>query len=310
MYKKKIFIYVALIFFIFIKNTLSYENSIIAKIEKEIITSIDVENESKYLLILNENLKKFNEKEIFEISKRSIVREKIKDIEIKKKFRNPNVPKDFIEQILKNIYQNIGIENLETFKKYLNENDIEYEYVKDKIEIETLWNELIIAKFSSEIKIDQDKIRQELTTNNNKYSKSFFVLEIFFETSDSKKIQEIYSDIEKTIRNDGFNKAVLTYSSSGTASNRGELGWIQEEALNENLKNIFYEMNEGEYTRPITVPGGFLVLKIDKIKKEKINIDIEKKINEIIKIKKDSQLNQFSKMYFNKIKKDIKINEF
>ena len=310
MYKKKMFIYLALIFFIFIKNTLSYENSIIAKIEKEIITSIDVENESKYLLILNENLKKFNEKEIFEISKRSIVREKIKNIEIKKKFRNPNVPKDFIEQILKNIYQNIGIENLETFKKYLNENDIEYDYVKDKIEIETLWNELIIAKFSSEIKIDQDKIRQELTTSNKKYSKSFFVLEIFFDTSDSKKIQEIYSDIEKTIRNDGFNKAVLTYSSSSTASNRGELGWIQEEALNENLKNIFYEMNEGEYTKPITVPGGFLVLKIDKIKKEKINIDIEKKINEIIKIKKDSQLNQFSKMYFNKIKKDIKINEF
>ncbi|MDB3919875.1 peptidylprolyl isomerase [Candidatus Pelagibacter sp.] len=310
MYKKKMFIYLALIFFIFIKNTLSYENSIIAKIEKEIITSIDVENESKYLLILNDNLKKFNEKEIFEISKRSIVREKIKNIEIKKKFRNPNVPKDFIEQILKNIYQNIGIENLETFKKYLNENDIEYEYVKDKIEIETLWNELIIAKFSSEIKIDQDKIRQELATNNKKYSKSFFVLEIFFDTSDSKKIQEIYSDIEKTIRDDGFNKAVLTYSSSSTASTRGELGWIQEEALNENLKNIFYEMNEGEYTKPITVPGGFLVLKIDKIKKEKINIDIEKKINEIIKIKKDSQLNQFSKMYFNKIKKDVKINEF
>ena len=310
MYKKKIFIYVALIFFIFIKNTLSYENSIIAKIEKEIITSIDVENESKYLLILNDNLKKFNEKEIFEISKRSIIREKIKNIEIKKKFRNPNVPKDFIEQILKNIYQNIGIENLETFKKYLNENDIEYDYVKDKIEIETLWNELIVAKFSSEIKIDQDKIRQELTTNNNKYSKSFFVLEIFFDTSDSKKIQEIYSDIEKTIRDDGFNKAVLTYSSSSTASTRGELGWIQEEALNENLKNIFYEMNEGEYTKPITVPGGFLVLKIDKIKKEKINIDIEKKINEILKIKKDSQLNQFSKMYFNKIKKDVKINEF
>ena len=310
MYKKKMFIYLALIFFIFIKNTLSYENSIIAKIEKEIITSIDVENESKYLLILNENLKKFNEKEIFEISKRSIVREKIKNIEIKKKFKNPNVPKDFIEQILKSIYQNIGIENLETFKKYLNENDIEYEYVKNKIEIETLWNELIIAKFSSEIKIDQDKIRQELTTSNKKYSKSFFVLEIFFDTSDSKKIQEIYSDIEKTIRDDGFNKAVLTYSSSSTASTRGELGWIQEEALNENLKNIFYEMNEGEYTKPITVPGGFLVLKIDKIKKEKINIDIEKKINEIIKIKKDSQLNQFSKMYFNKIKKDIKINEF
>ena len=103
MYKKKIFIYFILIFFIFTKNSLSYENSIIAKIEKEIITSIDVENESKYLLILNKDLKKFNKKEIFEISKGSIIREKIKEIEIKKKFKNPNLPNDFIEQILKNI---------------------------------------------------------------------------------------------------------------------------------------------------------------------------------------------------------------
>ena len=199
MYKKKMFIYLALIFFIFIKNTLSYENSIIAKIEKEIITSIDVENESKYLLILNENLKKFNEKEIFEISKRSIVREKIKNIEIKKKFKNPNVPKDFIEQILKSIYQNIGIENLETFKKYLNENDIEYDYVKDKIEIETLWNELIVAKFSSEIKIDQDKIRQELTTNNNKYSKSFFVLKFSLKLQTLKKFKKFTAILKKLL---------------------------------------------------------------------------------------------------------------
>ena len=310
MYKKKIFIYFTLIFFIFTKNSLSYENNIIAKIEKEIITNIDVENESKYLLILNKDLNKFNKKEIFEISKGSIIREKIKEIEIKKKFKNPNLTNDFIEQILKNVYQKIGIENLETFKKYLNENDIEYEYVKEKIEIETLWNELIIAKFSSEIKIDQDEIRQKLTTGNKKYSKSFFILEIFFATSDSKKIQEIYNNIEKTIKEDGFNKAVLKYSSSSTASTGGELGWIQEEALNKNLKNIFYEMNEGENTKPITVPGGFLVLKIDKIKKEKININIEKKINEITNIKKNDQLNQFSKMYFNKIKKDIKIDEF
>jgi peptidyl-prolyl cis-trans isomerase SurA len=310
MYKKEIFIYFILIFFIFSKNSLSYENSIIAKIEKEIITSIDVENESKYLLILNKDLKKFNEKEIFEISKGSIIREKIKDIEIKKRFKNPNLPKGFIEQILKNVYQKIGIENLETFKKYLNENDIEYEYVKEKIEIESLWNELIIAKFSSEIKIDQDEIRQKLTTSNKEYSKSFFVLEIFFATSDTKKIQEIYNNIEKTIKEDGFNKAVLKYSSSSTASTGGELGWIQEEALNEGLKNIFYEINEGEYTKPITVPGGFLVLKIDRIKEEKKIINIEKKINEITNIKKNDQLNQFSKMYFNKIKKDIKIDEF
>ena len=310
MYKRKILIYLTIIFFsILNKNSFSYENKIIVKIEKEIITNIDIENESKYLLLLNKGLKNFNEKEIFEISKKSIIREKVKNIEINNRFKNPNVPEKFIEQILKDVYQKIGIKNLKNFKKYLKKNNIDYEYVKDKIEIETLWNELIIAKFSTEIKIDQEKIREELIANNKQYSKSFLVLEIFFATSDTKQIQEIYNNIKKTIKNEGFNKAVLTYSSSSTASTGGELGWIQEEALNDNLRNIFYEMSEGEYTKPITVPGGFLVLKIDKIKEEKINLNIEKKISEIINIKKNDQLNQFSKMYFNKITKDIKIDE-
>ena len=297
------------IFFIFNNTSFCLENKILAKIQKEIITSIDVENEAKYLLSLNKSLKSFSKKEIFEISKKSIIREKVKNIEIKKNFNNPVVPEDYIEQILKSVYQKMEIENLETFKKYLNENNIDYEYVKSKIEIETLWNELIIAKFTSKITINEEEIRQKLTTNNKKYSKSFLVSEIFFATSDSKQIQYIYNNIEKTIKNEGFDKAVLTYSSSSTASTGGKLGWIQEEALNENLRNIFFEMDEGEYTKPITVPAGFLVLKIDKIKEE-INQNIEKKIDEIINVKKNDQLNQFSKMHFNKIKKDIKIDEF
>jgi peptidyl-prolyl cis-trans isomerase SurA len=297
------------IFFIFNNTSFCLENKILAKIQKEIITSIDVENEAKYLLSLNKSLKSFSKKEIFEISKKSIIREKVKNIEIKKNFNNPVVPEDYIEQILKSVYQKMEIENLETFKKYLNENNIDYEYVKSKIEIETLWNELIIAKFTSKITINEEEIRQKLTTNNKKYSKSFLVSEIFFATSDSKQIQYIYNNIEKTIKNEGFDKAVLAYSSSSTASTGGKLGWIQEEALNENLRNIFFEMDEGEYTKPITVPAGFLVLKIDKIKEE-INQNIEKKIDEIINVKKNDQLNQFSKMHFNKIKKDIKIDEF
>ncbi len=310
MFKKKFLIYFIFIFFIFNNVSFSIENKILAKIEKEIITSIDVDNEARYLLALNEGLNNFSEKEIFEISKKSIIREKVKNIEIQKQFKNPNVPDDFIEQILKNVYQKVGIKNLEKFKQYLNYNNIDYDYVKERIKIETLWNELIVAKFTSKIIINENEIRQQLIANTKKYSKSFLVSEIFFATSDSKQIENIYNDIEKTIKNEGFNKAILTYSSSSTASTGGNLGWIQEEALNENLKTIFFEMNVGEYTKPITVPGGFLVLKINKIKEEKTNQNIEKKINEIIAVKKNDQLNQFSKMHFNKIKKDIKIYEF
>jgi len=308
-YKKKL-ISIIFIFFIFNNSSISFENKILIKIDREIVTSIDVDNETKYLLLLNPNIKNLSKEEIFNFSKKSIIREKVKKIEINKNFKNPSVPDNYIEQILKNIYQKIGIENIKIFKSYLKENNIDYEYVKDKIEIETLWNELIIAKFSSKIIIDEEEIKKKITAERKKYSKSFLVSEIFFETSNSDQIENIYKKIAKTIKNDGFDKAVLTYSSSSTANLGGQLGWIQEETLNENLRNIFSEMNEGEFTKPIAVPAGFLVLKIDKIKEEKVNQNIEKKIDEIINYKKNDQLNQFSKMYFNKIKKNINIDEF
>ena len=308
-YKKKL-ISIIFIFFIFNNTSFCLENKILVKIDNEIVTSIDVDNEAKYLISLNPNIKNLSKNEIFDISKKSIIREKIKNIEINKNFKNPNVPDNYIEQILKNIYQKIGIESLEIFKQYLKGNSIDYEYVKDKIKIETLWNELIFAKFSSKIVINKEEIRKKLTSEVKRYSKSFMVSEIFFETSNSDQIENIYKNIVKTIENDGFDKAVLTYSSSKTANSGGKLGWIQEETLNESLRDVLNKMNEGEYTKPITVPAGFLVLKIDKIKKEKVNPNIEKKINEIINFKKNDQLNQFSKIHFNKIKKDMYIYEF
>ena len=309
MLNRKILIYLTFIFFIINNNSFSLENKILIKIEKEIITSIDVENESRYLLSLNRNIKNLDKGEIFKISKRSIIKEKIKNIEILKNFKDPKVPEEYLEQLLKSVYERIEIKDLDTFKEYLKKKNISYKYVKDKIEIEALWNELIIGKFSSKIKINEEEIRQQIIANSKQFSKSFLLSEIFFETSNTDEIQIFFDKIKKTIEKKGLDNAALTYSSSNTSSSGGKIGWINEESLNENLKSIFLNMKEDEFTNPITVPGGFLILKIDEIKEIKKNHNIEEQVKKIKIIKKNNQLNQFSKMYYNKIKKNIQINE-
>jgi len=297
------------VFFIITTNTFGLENKILVKIEREIITKIDIENETKYLLALNKNIKDLNESEIFEISKNSIIKEIIQNIEIKKNFKDLKIPEKYLEQILENVYQRIGIKDLDTFKNYLKNNDVDYEFVRKKIEIETIWNELIIAKFSSNIKINEKKIRQDLLKNNSKFIKSFLLSEIFFESSNKNEAQEIYSKIKKTIKKEGFDRAVLNYSLSSTSTNNGDLGWIAETSLNNNLKKTFLNMKKGDFTDLIAVPGGFMILKIKDIKEIENNQNIEKELKKIINIKKNNQLNQYSKMYFSKIKKNIQINE-
>ena len=309
MIKKKIFICTVSIFFIINTICASMENRILVKIENEIISSIDVNNEIKYLTTLNKSIQNLNKKEIFIIAKKSIIREKIKKIEILKNFENPKIPEKYLEQILQNVYKTIEIENLNSFKNYLKINNIDYEYVKDKIQTEALWNELVVLKYSSKIMIDEKEIRQEIIENTNKTSKSYLLSEISFQISNSDELANYYKKIKEEIKQKGFDNTALKYSTSNTSSVGGKLGWIDEESLNENLKNILSEMKKNDFTDPIIVPGGFLILKIDEIKKIKKNKNIDQEIKKIVSIKKNNQLNQFSKLHFNKAKKNIQINE-
>ena len=65
----------------------------------------------------------------------------------------------------------------------------------------------------------------------------------------------------------------------------------------------------GEFTKPIVIPGGFLILYIENLREIKRDINFEREINNIIEKKTNDQLNQFSNIYINKIKKNIQLNE-
>ena len=308
MHKKNFKVFFIIIFFIFITNSNSFENKILFKIENQIITSLDVMKEYKYLIALNPNLKKYSKKNNIKLAKKSIVQEKIKNIEIERNFENPKVPEEFIEQIMRNIYTKIGLSNLNDFKKYLISSEIDFENVKKKLEIEALWNELIILKFSSKVKIDEKKLKDEITKNNS-FLKSYLMSEISFEVSNIKDLENKFLEISNVINNKGFDFAALQYSSSPTSNLGGKLDWINENSLNDNIKKAITNLEINDFTKPIAVPGGFLILQINDIENTKISIDIDAELKKLINFEKNNQLSQYSKIYFNKVKKDMEINE-
>jgi len=231
-YLKLISTFFFLLFF-FISKPLSLENKILFKINNDIVTTIDIEKEYRYLISLNNNLKKMSQNEIIEISKKSIIRERIKIIEINKSFKDPKIPEEILQQILKNIYKKLNIENLDDFKKYLKNNNVEYQDVKNKIEIESIWNDLIITKFSSKIQINENEIRKNIIKNQEKFSKSYLLSEIFFEVSNANKLDSTYEKIKKFIQEKGFENEAASLSTSSTANQGGKIGWIEEDSLND-----------------------------------------------------------------------------
>jgi len=308
MFKKKILKNLVFIFLIFITNSNSLENKIMIKIENQIITSIDINNEFKYLAALNPGMKNISSKDMIKFSKKSIIQEKIKQIEIEKNFDNPIIPQKFLEQILQRVYSRIGLSSLSDFKKYLINNDIDFENVKNKLEIEALWNELILIKFSSKVKINEKELKERIR-NNNEYLKSYLLSEIFFEVSNTNELDNKFQEISKVINEKGFDFAALKYSQSQTSNVGGKLDWININSLNKNIRAAINNLEINDFTKPINVPGGFLILQINDIKNNKIEINFDREFQKLENYEKNNQLNQYSKIYFNKIKKNLEISE-
>ena len=308
MYQKKILLFFGLIFFILNSSSNSLENKILIKVENQIITSLDVDNEYNYLVALNPNIKNFEKNDIVKFSKKSILMEKIKKIEIDRNFDNPKIPEKFLNKILENIYLKIGFTNINDFEKYLVKNNIDLENVKNKLEIEALWNELILIKFSSKVKINEKELKKKIR-DNNKSLKSYLLSEISFEVSNLNELDNKYKEISKTINEKSFDFAALKYSVSPTSNIGGKLDWINENSLNKTIKDAITNLNVNDFTKPINIPGGFLILKINDIKNTKIKINIDREFEKLKNYEKNNQLNQYSKIYFNKVKKDFEISE-
>ena len=308
-YKK---ILIILICFVTLTNyTNSIENRILFKIDDKIITSVDILNEIEYLSLINKDLKKFEKNKIFEISKNSLIREKIKEIEISKKFVDAEIEQKYINPLIENFYKSLNLSSIEDFINYIENKNISLETIKKKITNELLWNQIILNKFSKNIKINKQLIENEIIQKNkeNKFLLEYKLSEIIFNVKSQEHLNTKIDIIKKSINEDGFNNAALIHSISKTSEKGGELGWIKETSLNQKIKKKLKNASIGHYTNPIVIPGGFIILKIEDIRKVEKNFNIKKEIELAIEAKRNEQLNQFSNMYFSTIKKDIEINE-
>lgn len=283
------------------------ENKILFKVNEEIITTLDIFNEIRYLESINEEFKKTNKNQAFEISKNSLIREKIKEIKLKELLDEVKIEDKIINNILTNYFERLGIISIKNFNQYFIEKKLDPNDIKKKITIEILWNQLIYQKYIQSIKIDKKKIKNELLKKD--LIQEFNLSEILFTLDKKENLNEKYDLIKKTINKKNFSQAALLYSISDSSKNGGELGWIKESSISLKIKQNINKINIGQHTDPIVVPGGFLILYVKDNRIVKRNSDLEKEIELAYKKKVNEQLNQYSNIYFNKVKKDILIDE-
>ena len=301
-------LFVINIFLIF-TNVSSTEVKIIMKINNEIITNVDIENEYKYLIALNTSLNNLNKDTVLELAKNSLEKEIIKKIELDKIYelnqKNPSV-----SLMISNIYKDLGLNSEEEFKSYLKNLKLEFKDIYKKIEIETVWNQMIYTKYNKKVIINEEVLKEQILQNKKKERKFLFLYELVFDFKNKEEINKKYKEILESIKIKGFEETVIIYSIANTKMKSGLVGWVDINTLNNKIKNEVMNLDIGEISNPISIPSGILLLKVDDKKTEIVETDVDKELEKLIEIELTNQLDNYSSIFFNKIKNNQIINEY
>ena len=297
---------------IFFSTTLKFaalanENKILLKVNNEIITSIDILNEISYLRSLNEKISSLENKELIEIARNSLIKHKIKKITLSKVVEKIEINDDDFKRILISSYSITGYTQIDEITNHLKKYNIKPNLIRNKMTINAIWNQFIYDKYKKNIKIDINKLKQDILKNENQTE--YRLSEIVFDLKEKQTINEKFSIIESAIEKNGFENSALTYSISETSTVGGDIGWINENSIDKKILDKIAKLEINNHTTPLVIPGGYLILRLNDKRISKRNIKLEDELKKIIRIKTNEQLNQFSNIFLNKAKKDIVIDE-
>ena len=281
------------------------------KINDEIITNFDIENEIKYLFFLNPKLVELEKSKVEDLAKESLTSEIIKTIELKKIFDFNNNNK-LVSRIEKQLIKRKNISNVEDFKKILKERGLNYSMVREKLLIETLWNKLIYDRYKDNLVINKEELRKNIINefNNNKKKFVYNLSEVVFSESAEETFDEKLLKIDKSIEKVGFENTANIYSISNSKKNGGLIGWINEIQISKQINEKIKKLEVNQITEPIKIQNGYILIKVNNKKEIQQKINIDNELDKLINKEMNSQLSNFSTIFYKKLKKNIEINEY
>ena len=312
---KKLTFYLIISIILLIQN-ISYASTkikIVNKINNEIITNFDIQKEYNYLIALNNELQKVPLSEALDIAKDSLIREKIKTSELKKIYELENFNRyDYLNNIFQNFYKKLNISSEKEFENYLKSFDLSVEEVKEKIKLEILWNQLIGLKYKDQINIDEENLKKKILQNNLNFKKSieYDLSEIVFQAKTQEELTTKINEIKSNIELIGFSSAANTYSISESAKFGGKIGKLLESQLSTKIRDELKKVEINQVSKPLNIGGSFLLLFVNDKKEIKLEQDKDKVLKKMIESERTRQFDQFSQVYFNKIKLNVQIESY
>ena len=291
-----------------IKTTL--KDGLYATVGNKAITRSDILNEIKTILILNNmTYSEETKQELQQMAVKAVIKKNIKEIEVNKH--------DFLEfnQSDLNFHLNRIAKNanmdLVTLKNVCLAQGLDFSILENNMKIELLWNSLVFYLYRNKISIDQNEIDKKLKLNQNKKEfNEYLISEIIVKTVEKDKLESMIEDIKKQIEAEGFKNVAMKLSISESATNGGDLGWINEKQLTEKFKSILSNTSVGSISQPILLKENILLFELRDKRKISEEINLEDLKNQLVESEKTKMLNMYSRQHYENVKRVVSIKFF
>ncbi len=139
-----------------------------------------------------------------------------------------------------------------------------------QIESTLAWQKLIQRKLRPRLDIGDDEVEETLKRiEANRGLPEQHVAEIFLTVDTPDQEEEVLRNMERLIGEMGkgarFPALARQFSQSATAAGGGDLGWVQQGQLDEQIEEVLRQMPIGAISKPIRTVGGWhLVALVDR----------------------------------------------
>ena len=308
MKRAKILNYLFIIFFLFqFSNVFSkISNSIVITVGNLPITYLDLVKEMRLIAIVSNNkIENSNKEQIKNIAAKSLIKRKIKEIEIEK-YSIKNYNKNDLKKLISQTSINLGT-NEDGLKKIMNLNNLDFKYLEHKYEVDLKWNSLIFELYKNKVVLNMGEVEEILnnTVKNTVSRKDFLLSEIEINLPNNE-MQLVIKKIMGNIEMEGFENTAKKYSISQTAESGGSLGWMNEKKLSRKILENIKDLKTNEVGKPIILENSIVFLK--KMGEKVYEKDVKKLKDNIIKIEKEKKLKMFSNSHYSNLERVTQIN--
>ena len=305
--KKNIVIkYIFLIFFLF-SNTSAYsniDNSVIISVGNTPITYLDLVKEMKLISIISKNkINEKNKEQIKKIAIQSLIKRKIKEIEITK-YNIENYNQKDLEKLILNTSQNLGLDK-NGFKMLMKNHNLSYTNLTKRFEIDLRWNTLIFELYKNKISLNMSEVEEKINSEIEKLesNRKFLLSEIEIPKEGTEiTVDKVISNIKK----EGFENTAKKFSISQSAEYGGNIGWIDEKKLSKKINDNIKNLKTDELSKPIFFENTIVIFK--KMGEKVYEKNIQEIKNRIVKIEKQKKLQMFSNSHFSNLERTTQVN--